>query len=294
MSIDPWAYLTSWPVKYQGPRPTCSAFGLVACREHRAYRVSGLRDDRLPGLSEQYLHWGAKGFEPAPPDGASLKAVGMALREHGVCPTRLWPYQHGPFPGQDPFTHAGRDPVDPSQVNPSAAAHLEAVPFRHHVESLRHPTVSDIRAALAEAGVAALSLDVLALIKRDGHRAVCSFPNSRGEPQLATNWLNDFTRTDGKVLGGHYQRGFRFVPAFVESSREPLAHAVCVVAYLVPEVKGEPGWFVVRNSHGQLWGMSPAVPGQLAILPRGYGFVSEQYVRDCAQELAYLRAEPFI
>ncbi len=72
------------PVKNQGGRGTCVAFGTVALREF-------LLEDYAE-LSEQFLYWACKQLDGIPGPGTYLHTAVSALAEYGVCRASVWPY----------------------------------------------------------------------------------------------------------------------------------------------------------------------------------------------------------
>lgn len=87
------------PVRSQGKRGTCVAFGTVAMREF----LDGCRHE----LSEQYLYWGAKMRDgQADSEGTWISYAMDCLEEDGVCLRKEWPYN--PLPGKT--KHQGPPP----------------------------------------------------------------------------------------------------------------------------------------------------------------------------------------
>lgn len=73
------------PVRFQGNRGTCVAFGSIAVREFFKRRT-----DRL---SEQYLYWGAKMRDGNPENsGTWIRFAMECLEDEGACLDREWPY----------------------------------------------------------------------------------------------------------------------------------------------------------------------------------------------------------
>lgn len=84
------------PVKNQGERGTCVAFGSVALREYLA--------QRREVLSEQFLYWACKELDGYPGEGTHVSTAMTALAEYGVCAASVWPYNPIPtdMEGQGP------------------------------------------------------------------------------------------------------------------------------------------------------------------------------------------------
>ncbi len=72
------------PVRNQGERGTCVAFGSVALREF----LLGSRDD----LSEQFLYWACKDLDSQPGPGTYIHTAMTAFAQYGVCEEGIWPY----------------------------------------------------------------------------------------------------------------------------------------------------------------------------------------------------------
>jgi hypothetical protein len=72
------------PVRDQGQRGTCVAFGTVALREF----LVGKNID----LSEQFLYWACKELDGQPGPGTYIHTAMTALAEYGVCEEPIWPY----------------------------------------------------------------------------------------------------------------------------------------------------------------------------------------------------------
>jgi len=72
------------PVKNQGERGTCVAFGTVALREFLL--------EKYVELSEQFLYWACKQLDGNPGPGTNLHTAMTALTEYGVSKASVWPY----------------------------------------------------------------------------------------------------------------------------------------------------------------------------------------------------------
>lgn len=84
------------PVRDQGERGTCVAFGAVALREF----LAGGGED----LSEQFLYWACKELDGHPGPGTFIHTAMSALAQYGVCVESAWPYnpRQGSSEGQGP------------------------------------------------------------------------------------------------------------------------------------------------------------------------------------------------
>lgn len=269
----------NWPVKHQYRRGTCTAFALVACRELLAWH-SGQRDGAGPiDLSEQYSFWGAKdiGGEPAV-DWADLESGAISMQRRGVCLQPYWQYQAAPYNDlQDPVTHA-----EPG--TPSDDAHRDALSYRCSYTFADRPSARAVCEAIDKHQAVALSLRVLALHSlAPPHNPILRPRPGSTTPEPANNWMNLTTIRNGVVLDDrtspHYQYRTIITPEGYTS-----AHTICVGGYLT----GLAGqlWFVLRNSYGRSWGLWPQVGSHR--MPRGFGFISGQYVDDHALEMVIL------
>ncbi len=72
------------PVRDQGQRGTCVAFGSVALREF----LRNKRDD----LSEQFVYWACKELDGHPGQGTYIHTAMSAFAQYGVCRQAIWPY----------------------------------------------------------------------------------------------------------------------------------------------------------------------------------------------------------
>jgi len=117
------------PVRFQGDRGTCVAFGSVAVRE--------FFDKKQDRLSEQYLYWGAKMRDGKPGDSGTWIRFAMdCLKEEGVCLDREWHYN----PEIERSEHQG---TPPDQAIKAAKAHRisEIIP-------INPKSVNDLRSVL--------------------------------------------------------------------------------------------------------------------------------------------------
>jgi hypothetical protein len=281
------ADLLNWPVRDQGIRDTCVAHALVACREIRTFQDSTATPRRWVRLSEQFLHWGAKHRDGAlDVDGTLIKAGcdALALTEVGVCEAGLWPYQETPLAGQHAVTHA--DPANPSagalanalsyRVTTNYAAWQREMPPDWPELPEREPVSERVLRWLEECGSVAVSVEVLVLVD----------PTVSGGLRIGrTNWENDLTAADGRVLDPDYDRsiGIGFMP-----SLRRRFHAVCVLGREPAPSEVGGWWFVFRNSAGPGWCPSGQLNG-VPLLP-GHGYFSAAYVDRYGQEVASIRA----
>ena len=117
------------PIKSQGGRGTCVAFGTVCAREF----LVGPECD----LSEQYLYWGAKKRDDLPDaEGTWIRYAIQCLEEEGVCREELWSYNP--------------DPDDDNLIEPSEEAKRDAANYKIAIgEAIQPTSVNDLRRYLA-------------------------------------------------------------------------------------------------------------------------------------------------
>jgi hypothetical protein len=78
-----------FPVRNQGERGACVAFGTVALREF----LAGHKHD----LSEQFLYWACKELDGWDGPGTYIRTAMSALGAYGVCRASTWPYNPEPI-----------------------------------------------------------------------------------------------------------------------------------------------------------------------------------------------------
>lgn len=100
------------PVRDQGERGSCVAFGTVALRE---FLVGGGDD-----LSEQFLYWACKELDGHPGPGTFIHTAMSALAQYGVCLESAWPYTPRPS-GKE-----GQGPPPPGALEGARAFCLES------------------------------------------------------------------------------------------------------------------------------------------------------------------------
>lgn len=100
------------PVRDQGQRGTCVAFGTVALREF----LLGSATD----LSEQFLYWACKQLDGHPGPGTYVHTAMTALAEYGVCEEQVWPYN------PQPTADEGQGPPPPGAERNARQYRLDA------------------------------------------------------------------------------------------------------------------------------------------------------------------------
>ena len=239
-----------WPVRNQGERGTCVAFGTTACVEHLASAMEGAN----PDYSEQFLYWAVKTHSNDPNknrDGTWLEFTRDMLKSHGICHETLCRYSQslanpvsGPTPSQPAIADAaGRKFVAAThQSNPPHAA-----------------------------------ATVLALLKQGRPVAVC-LPVFRDPalPNGPLNWTTEAGWSYGRILNPP-------VRSIVDGG-----HCVCITGYIPDGTEPSGGYFVVRNSWGTRWGELAPSPGSSNAPEQGYGDISATYVDRYCWELMQL------
>jgi C1A family cysteine protease len=119
------------PIRHQGKRGTCVAFGTVAAAEF-SFRP-------MERFSEQFVYWVAKqrDFDPDI-EGSTVEAGVSGLRDAGVCYHSQWPYCSEPCPGNE---HQGPPPENAriSALNCRSSGYVD----------LTNADLDDLKAALA-------------------------------------------------------------------------------------------------------------------------------------------------
>jgi C1A family cysteine protease len=97
-SVIDWTRTMS-PVKDQGSLGSCVGFALTAMKEFQevyerqlAGKEYGPTTPELSNLSEQYVYWGAKEFDPDKSEGTSIRYAMQVLQKKGVPTEKFWPY----------------------------------------------------------------------------------------------------------------------------------------------------------------------------------------------------------
>lgn len=239
----------NWPVRDQGRRGTCVAFGVAAAVEHL---LAG--GGRPPDLSEQFLYHEVKTASTDPRkdrDGTLLRYARDMLAASGICDEPHWPYADPTLP---PI--AGPTPTRP--------AYLDACT---RIRSFGYYAAAPISGAASE----------VKMLLTSGRPVVVTLPcfvdplDEKGPD----NWTTRLGRVSGRVLDPP--------PTSVVRG----GHCVLVTGFAPDAAEPNGGYFVVRNSWGTAWGASNPTHGYPAPEP-GYGEVSATYVDTYAWELLQL------
>lgn len=241
-----------WPVRDQGKRGTCVAFGSTACLEHSRFAAEGAN----PDYSEQFLYWAIKDHSADPQknaDGTWLQFARDMLQQDGICHENLCSYVSQLIPST---------PV--SGAAPSAAAKADAALHKMTAATYqRRP-----------GGAAALVLQLLG----KGRPVAVSLPVFKDPtiPNGPINWATAVGWAYGRVLNPP-------VRSVVDGG-----HCVCITGF-VPDIN-EPngGYFILRNSWGTLWANLAPTPASSHSPEQGYGEISATYVDTYCWELFQL------
>lgn len=243
--------LPNWPVRDQGQRGTCVAFGTTACVEHRF----SSSEPPNPDFSEQFLYYEIKTNSGDPnktTDGTWLQFAQAMLHTHGICRE-----------GTDPYVGPG--PITPvSGAPPSAPALAEALRF------LVNPTTYNRSPGAA----AAKTLSLL----QNGRPVAASFPvfTDPTTPGGPTNWTTPVAWSYGRVFDPPLQ-------AVVSAG-----HCVCITGFVPDSVEPSGGYFIFRNSWSPAWSSASPAPVNSHAPEPGYGELSATYVDNYCWELLQL------
>lgn len=241
----------SWPVRNQGDRGTCVAFGSTACVEYHHFPLG-----TVPDYSEQFLYWAIKDHSAdlrKHKDGTRLCYARDMLVSDGICDEASWQY--------DPKIVnpvSGQTAADPSRATKIAAAGRK-LSTRTYVENPRSAAREVLR--LLQAGhVVAVSLTVV---------------KDPSDPNLPNNWNTPNAWAYGRVLSPP--------PSSIVVDG---GHCVCLTGFVPDptEPKGL-GYFIVRNSWGTDWALNVPFPAQSLSPEQGYGEISAYYLDTYCWEL---------
>lgn len=239
--------LPTWPVRDQGQRGTCVAFGSTACVEH--WLSSGQPPD--PDFSEQFLYYQIKTVSGDPNktvDGTWLQFAQAMLHAYGICREPTDPY-------------VGPGPINPvSGASPSAAATAEARQFIINPATyIRSPGSAAAR--------------ILSLLQ-NGRPVAASFPvfTDPSAPAGTTNWTTQVGWSYGHVFDPPLQ------------SVASAGHCVCITGFVPDTTEPNGGYFIFRNSWAA-WSYLSPTPGSSHAPERGYGEISATYVDNYCWEL---------
>jgi C1A family cysteine protease len=233
----------AWPVRFQGNRGTCVAFGTTAMVEWSVFAAEGPN----PDYAEQFLYWAIKTHtaDPKPnADGTWLQFARDALANPGVCHEALWPYVTVPV---TPISGA-------TATDPSAAAVADATT---HVFAPTAYMKTPVGTAAA----------LLALLTAGRPVAICMpvFGDPAG-PNGSNNWST--------AVGWQYGRVLNPPPTSVVVG----GHCVCVVGFVPDTTEPAGGYFIIRNSWDTSWGWAAPAGGPYHSPAPGYGDISASYV----------------
>lgn len=233
-----------WPVRDQGQRGTCVAFGTAALRELLMCEQS----DGLQDTSEQFLYWDIKTNSSDPQkttDGTWIEYAFQSLGQAGICTEAVWPYN--PFPTPTNVSQGGPNA-------PPAGSAQQAAQWAYQAAVHNHVT--------ATSGNAQVIFNLLS-----NHRPVAiSLPvfSDPLNPQ-SDNWSTSAGWLWGRVLDPP--------PTSVVIG----GHCVCVTGFEPDATEPLGGYFIIRNSWSPQWGAQLPLAGHYGP-EAGYGQVSASYV----------------
>jgi hypothetical protein len=236
-----------WPVRDQGRRGTCVAFGAAACVEHRLSATGSGN----PDFSEQFLYYGIKTNSSDPnhnTDGTWLQFARDILQGYGICDDPLHPYEPGPV-----TPVRGTTTPSSGAINDASTKKLPASTYQ------RKP------------GTAAATL--LGLLQ-NGRPVAASFPVfvDPTNPAGQTNWTGPISRLYGRI----------FDPPIHTLAKG--GHCVCITGFVPDTTEPTGGYFILRNSWGPSWASQASSPGYNSP-EQGYGEISASYVDTYCWEL---------
>jgi hypothetical protein len=231
--------LSPWPVRDQGQRGTCVAFGTTAAVEKQQ-----ASEAPNPDYSEQFLYWAIKNHSSDPnktKDGTWLQFSRDMLMSDGICHESFHPYVGtvvSPISGPPPSTSAIAD----------AASH-KFTPTTY----IRRPS-----------GAAALVWQLLG----HGRLVAISLPVFRDPavPNGPINWATPVGWAYGRVLNPPIR------------SVVVGGHCVCVTGFVPDTLEPGGGYFIIRNSWGTQWANLAPAAGSSHSPEQGYGEISATYL----------------
>lgn len=245
----------NWPIKNQGYRGTCVAFGSTACVELTQAGAGAAPQD----LSEQFLYWAVKTktADPKPnQDGTYLAFARDALAQAGICNEADWPYVTTFVPSN--VSQGGNG-------NPTSAALAHA--------ATNQPAARSYQEFTAPGTGAAAVLQEL----QNGRPVAVTLPVFSDDPTATiNNWTTAVGWAYGRVLNP---------PA---TSTATAGHAVCIVGYEPDPDEPLGGYFVFRNSWDTTWATRAPSPGNGYSPAPGYGDLSATYVDTYIWEMLVL------
>ena len=218
-------------IRDQGKRGTCTAVASIALCEF----AEGCETE----LSPQFLYWATKERDGRPNhDGSNLETVQSVFHEVGVCEERLWPYNTEPVIDEGGVLNAGQGPA-PEEAVADARNH------KISCRALPPKSVREFRKLLAA-----------------GYPVVVAITTFK-------SWtINAMTAEMGWVPMPYVRRdeSGRWYPLEKPSG----GHAMCLVGYVDDESVPGGGYFIVRNSWGEMWARECEEGAGHALIPYRY------------------------
>ena len=241
--------LHPWPVRDQGRRGTCVAFGATACVEY----WQGANQPSVPDFSEQFLYYQIKtnsGDPSKTTDGTWLQFARDMFIAPGICHERFAPY------------------VGPIQTGAVAGA----PPSQPAITDARGFMINPPTYQRKPASPAATVLSLLG----NGRPVAASFPVFTDPTTGINNWGSRVGILYGKV----------FDPPF--HSVANAGHCVCITGFVPDAAEPTGGYFIFRNSWNTTWSSASPSPGNSHAPEAGYGEISATYVDTYCWELLQL------
>ncbi len=209
-------------VRNQGGRSTCVAHAAAAVREFLTGASSTSAD-----LSEQFLYWACKQRDGRAAEGTWIEFAMAALRDTGVCPEKVWPYNKAVVAANE------------SQGPPPAGAQAQAAPFKVlNTSKLEARWLQGLKEALAAGQPVAFSVsifqswqspwtfrngDIRLPLPRErdlGGHAMCmvGYADDNDVPGggyflVRNSWGEDFGR-EGKVAPGYCRLPYAYIQQY--------------------------------------------------------------------------------
>jgi len=246
--------LSDWPVRNQGNRGTCVAFGSTACVEH----MCASSDGSITDLSEQFIYRAIKTDSNDPikdQDGTWLQYARDMLQAEGICTEDLWPYV-----GSAVNPVSGQTDSDPTQSAIDDAVNRELTVSC----CLRNP--SDAAATVCR------------LLHQNNRPVAACFPVFR-DPTMPANshgWATRVAQSYGRILNPP------------PTSTVAGGHCVCITGYVADANEPLGGYFIFRNSWSPNWARLAPSSGNTYSPEQGYGEISATYVNKFCWELMQL------
>lgn len=266
---------SSWPIRNQLSRGTCTAFAVAACIE----AMEAIQTNSMMQLSPEFLYWHMRFDRDESSDSTIIDydkgatKIGWAsgvLSQHGIASEPDMEYITEPNllsnelislkgPGKNASTNALLRLYESDDYED----------FYNNGSAGKNVTVK-IQSALSEGRPVAIALPFLDL---------------KDSPD--TNWT-----VRAAISSGIVHSPFLWPNHFEVSGVS--SHAVCIVDYKPPQSEDDPGWFIFKNSWGGYFGRQPGrgFPPYPTVPDVGFGAVSAGFVEGYTVEFASFKRMP--